>query len=84
MKIKRNCINASVNRIDTSSKGLLIEFRNDGMINPQKLINWIKNSVYSVKVRKDQKIFISKSWESIEDRLQIVEEVSYNLSHILD
>ena len=84
MKIKRNCINTSVNRIDTSSKGLLIEFRNDGMINPQKLVNWIKHTQYSIKVRKDQKIFISKSWKSVEDRLKIVEEISHNLSHILD
>ena len=84
MKIKRNCINASVNRIDTSSKGLLIEFRNDGMINPQKLVNWIQHTQYSIKVRKDQKIFIAKSWKSVEDRLKIVEEISHNLSHILD
>jgi len=84
MKIKRNCINAFVNRIDTSSKGLLIEFRNDGMINPQKLVNWMNNTKYSIKLRKDQKVFISINWESVEDRLRIVEEISLNLRHIID
>ena len=84
MKIKRNCINASINKIDTSKNGVLIEFRSDGSIIPERLLKWIKNSTYLIKLRKDQKVFIDKDWVSVDDRLKTIEEISYSLGYITE
>ena len=63
---------------------MLIEFRSDGSIIPERLLKWMKNSTYLIKLRKDQKVFIDKDWVSVDDRLKTIEEISYSLGYITE
>ena len=76
MKIKRNCINAGIQRIDSGINGATFEFISEGYIDPEKFITWLHNYKRDLKVRPDQKIGLLYKWESIDERLDIIEDLT--------
>ena len=76
MKIKRNCINAGIQRIDSGINGATFEFISEGYIDPEKFITWLHNYKRNLKVRPDQKIGLLYKWESIDERLDIIEDLT--------
>ena len=76
MKIKINCINAGIQRIDSGINGATFEFISEGYIDPEKFITWLHNYKRDLKVRPDQKIGLLYKWESIDERLDIIEDLT--------
>ena len=84
MKIKLNCEGAGIQRIDSGINGATLEVINNGYIDPEKFIGWLKSSIYDVKIRTDQKINISYKWNSIEERLDILEDITFQIKNLID
>ena len=61
-----------------------MEFKNDGLINPDKILNWIKKSTDKIKITKEQKVFIYKEWSSVIERLETIESISKSLVQVVD
>jgi len=83
MKIKRNCIKAGIQRIDSGINGATLEFINDGQLNPEKFITWIHNNKRDIKVRSDKKVGLLYKWSSIDERLDVIEELTSELTMLL-
>ena len=83
MKIKRNCLNTGIQRIDSGINGATIEFINEGFVNPKMFINWIHNSKYNLKVRSDQKIVLQHKWISIDERLDIIDNLTHQIEKLV-
>ncbi|GAA0541877.1 transcription-repair coupling factor (superfamily II helicase) [Rhizomicrobium palustre] len=75
VQIKQMAKKAGVDKIDAGPKGGVIGFRNNQFANPLGLVKLISESPTSVKVRPDQKIVISRVWETPEQRLKGVQGV---------
>tara|TARA_Y100000814_G_scaffold84051_1_gene56174 strand:+ start:4312 stop:7557 length:3246 start_codon:yes stop_codon:yes gene_type:complete len=83
MKIKLNCEDSGIHRIDSGINGATIEFINNGYIDPNKFISWLEKSIYDLKLRNDQKIFIAYKWNSIEERLDIIESITSEIKGLV-
>ena len=83
MKIKRNCIKTGIQRIDSGINGATLEFINDGQLNPEKFITWIHNNKRDIKVRSDKKVGLLYKWSSIDERLDVIEELTSELTMLL-
>ena len=56
---------------------------NNGYIDPNKFISWLEKSIYDLKLRNDQKIFIAYKWNSIEERLDIIESITSEIKGLV-
>ena len=83
MKIKRNCIKTGIQRIDSGINGATIEFINEGYINPEKFIIWLHSYKKELKVRSDKKIGLLYKWSSIDERLDIIEDLTSDIAKLL-
>jgi transcription-repair coupling factor (superfamily II helicase) len=69
MTLKKLCHRARIDRLDAGSKGMVISFHQNKPNNPEKLMHWIHERRGFVKIRPDQKLLISKNWETIPARI---------------
>ncbi len=83
MKIKQNCELVGIQRIDSGINGATMVILNSGDINPDKFISWLHKCKYEIKVRSDQKIVLIYKWESIEERLNIIEEITFEIKNLI-
>ncbi|MBT7077205.1 MAG: DEAD/DEAH box helicase, partial [Pelagibacterales bacterium] len=83
LKIKRNCIKTGIQRIDSGINGATIEFINEGYINPEKFIIWLHSYKIDLKVRSDKKIGLFYKWSSIDERLDIIEDLTSEIAKLL-
>ena len=83
MKIKKNCIKTGIQRIDSGINGATIEFINEGYINPEKFIIWLHSYKKDLKVRSDKKIGLFYKWSSIDERLDIIEDLTSDIAKLL-
>ena len=83
MRIKRNCLKTGIQRIDSGINGATIEFINEGYINPEKFIIWLHSYKIDLKVRSDKKIGLFYKWSSIDERLDIIEELTSEIAKLL-
>ena len=84
MKIKLNCEDAGIQRVDSGINGATLEVINNGNIDPETFISWLNNSIYEIKIRDDQKIILSYKWNTIEERLDILEEITFQIKNLID
>ena len=82
VEIKTLCRQASIDRIDAGSKGLLIGFRNNVFTNPEKLMDLIISSFGTIKVRPDQRLFIEKDLSSYETRVNTIKQYVSKIAEI--
>lgn len=82
VEIKTLCRQASIDRIDAGSKGLLIGFRNNIFTNPEKLMDLIISSFGTIKVRPDQRLFIEKDLSSYETRVNTIKQYVSKIAEI--
>ena len=74
VEIKAMCRTAGIDRIDAGAKGLLIGFRNNVFVNPEKLMDLIISSFGTIKVRPDQRLFIEKDLSSYDVRIATIKQ----------
>ncbi len=67
--IKALCRQANVEKLDAGPKGLVIGFRDNRFDNPAGLVRWIGEQGTLAKIRPDQKVVLSRDWETPEKRL---------------
>ncbi|MCA1297043.1 transcription-repair coupling factor [Stappia indica] len=68
--IKGLCRRAHVEKIDAGPKGVVIAFRGNEFANPAGLVAYIAEQGVLAKIRPDQKIVLSRDWDTAEQRLK--------------
>lgn len=68
--IKGLCRRANVEKIDAGPKGVVIAFRNSSFANPAGLVSYIAEQGVLAKIRPDQKVVLTRDWDSAEQRLK--------------
>jgi transcription-repair coupling factor (superfamily II helicase) len=74
VEIKQLCRQANIERIDAGAKGFVIGFYENKFKHPEKLVDMIARSGGAIKVRPDQKIFISRNLENYAKRLETIKD----------
>jgi len=83
MAIKQLCRAVNVDRVDAGPKGAVIGFHKDTPKNPQKIMHWIDSKRGAVKLRPhDQKIVVTRPWETAADRVKGVRSLMTELSRL--
>jgi len=80
MKIKQNCLIVGISRIDSGINGAVIEFIDKAYMDPNKYIDWLDKNKSYLKMKNDQKLIISVKWKSIEERLNKIELITFQLT----
>lgn len=70
MRIKQQCLQAGVSKIDAGPKGVILSFHNDTFKNPDALLDFIRKNPLQTKIRGDQKLVLLHEWNNAEDRLR--------------
>ena len=83
VEIKQLCKKSGVERIDAGAKGFVVGFHNNRFEAPEKLIELITRSAGTIKVRPDQKLFVSRNLESYNLRLEAVKGFIAKLCSLL-
>ncbi len=68
--IKALCRIANIEKLDAGPKGLVVQFRGAQFPNPAALMTWIGEQGSLAKVRPDQSLFLSRDWDSAENRIK--------------
>ncbi|PPR16207.1 MAG: Transcription-repair-coupling factor [Alphaproteobacteria bacterium MarineAlpha9_Bin3] len=76
MKIKLNCEESGILRIDSGINGATLEFINNGYIDPSSFMNWLEKSIYQLKIRNDQKLILHYKWNNIDERLDVIDALT--------
>ena len=74
MRIKQLSRNAHVERIDTGPKGAVVTLRHNQFPKPDALIGFIAKNAHRMKIRADQKLVLTASWNTEKDRLRGVHD----------
>ena len=82
VEIKQLCRQANIERIDAGAKGFVIGFYENKFKYPEKLVNMIAYSGGAIKVRPDQKIFISRDLENYAKRLETIKDFVIKLLNL--
>lgn len=80
--IKGLCRKANVEKVDAGPKGIVITFRNNEFANPAALVGYVAEQGVLAKIRPDQKIVLSRSWEKAEARLKGTASVLTKLARL--
>ena len=67
--IKSLCRIANVEKLDAGPRGAVITLRDQKFPNPAALVRWISEQGSLAKIRPDQKIVLTRDWESPDKRL---------------
>ena len=69
MRIKIDCKQAGVERMEAGPKGALVNFRGNRFARPEKLIDYIGKLAPAAKLRPDHRLAISRDWKDKTRRL---------------
>ena len=73
--IKRACVDAGIEKVDSGPKGAVLTFRGNKFANPDKLVRFIAEQAGTVKVRPDQKLVYRRDWRDERARLRGVSQL---------
>ena len=82
LKIKQLSKKAGIDQVEAGPKGAVIGFHNNTPPNIPALMRWIQDQRGSVKLRPNQKLVVSRGWESAEHRVRGVQNLMKELSQI--
>ena len=72
VEIKQLCYLANIAKIDAGAKGIVIAFHNNTFKKPDKLLDFIARQGGLIKVRPDQRLFIEKTLDSYDARINTI------------
>ncbi|MBI3419865.1 MAG: transcription-repair coupling factor [Proteobacteria bacterium] len=73
--IKQLCRAAGIERLDAGPQGAVLTLRNNTFAKPEKLVGYIQKNAALVKVRPDQKIGFTRSFDDAPARLKGVRKI---------
>jgi transcription-repair coupling factor (superfamily II helicase) len=82
--IKGLCRTANVEKIDAGPKGAVISFRNNEFSNPAGLVAYISEQGVLAKIRPEQRIVLSRDWETPDSRLKGAASILLKLSRLAE
>ena len=82
VSIKRQCLNAHIEKIDSGPKGAVVSFRNNEFPNPMGLIQFLSDQTGTAKLRPDHKLVLKRGWDTDQSRLQGVAQLVRTLANI--
>jgi transcription-repair coupling factor (superfamily II helicase) len=68
--IKQLCRRAGVQKFDAGPKGAVISFRSERFANPAGLVRFLQSQANSARLRPDQKLVVTRSWDEPRERLR--------------
>jgi transcription-repair coupling factor (superfamily II helicase) len=80
--LKHQCRAAMVEKIEAGPKGATLSFRGGMFPNPLALVKLISENAGTMKVRPDQKVVITRSWETPQARLKGVQSLVGHLARL--
>ena len=80
--IKGDCRRAGIARLDAGPLGAVVAFHQQTFAEPEQLIVWITGQNGQARMRPDQTLVVTGSWERVRDRLDGAELLASELSAI--
>ena len=80
--IKQHCRQAGIAKIDAGPKGAVVTFRNDQFANPAGLVDFLTRHPKTAKLRPDHKMVYQRDWQTTDERLAGVTNLTRTLSGI--
>ena len=80
--IKHLCRTALVEKIEAGPKGATLSFRGGMFPNPAGLVRLITEHASTMKVRPDQKVVVTRNWDTPEARLKGVQNLVGHLAKL--
>ncbi len=80
--IKGDCRRAGIARLDAGPLGAVVAFHQQTFAEPERLIDWITEQNGQARMRPDQTLVVTGSWERVRDRLDGAEILASDLSAI--
>ena len=68
--IKQLCRRAGVQKLDAGPKGVVLQFRNERFANPAGLVRFLQSQSNTARLRPDQRLVVTRSWDDPRDRLR--------------
>lgn len=70
VKIKQFCRRAGISKLEAGPKGAVVQFYNDQVNDPGRLVEWLTTHKDTAKLRPDHKLVFSRSWDTPKERMQ--------------
>lgn len=81
--LKKLCLEAGVERVETGPKGMVIQFRHNRFANPEGLLQWIeRNQKAGVKIRSDHKLAMVREMKN-STRIPLAKKVLISLCKLV-
>ncbi len=81
--IKRQCREASIEKLNAGETGVVITFHGNNFANPAGLVAFIGRQPTGVRLRPDHTLVVKRDWRTVEARLDGVREVLGELVEIV-
>jgi transcription-repair coupling factor (superfamily II helicase) len=82
VKIKQFCRRAGIAKLDAGPKGAVVQFHNDQVKDPVKLVAWLNAQKGTAKLRPDHKLVFSRLWDTPKERMAGMIYLSRELASI--
>lgn len=82
VKIKQLCRRAGISKLDAGPKGAVVQFLNDQVRDPAKMVDWITAQKGTAKLRPDHKLVFSRSWDTPKERMKGLEYLAGELAKV--
>ena len=82
VKIKQLCRRGGIAKLDAGPKGAVVQFHNDQVEDPAKLVEWLTAQKGTAKLRPDHKLVFSRSWDTPKERMKGLEYLAGELAKI--
>ncbi|MEX2311932.1 MAG: transcription-repair coupling factor, partial [Rhodospirillales bacterium] len=82
VKIKQFCRRAGISKLDAGPKGAVVQFHNDQVKDPSKLVVWLSAQKGTAKLRPDHKLVFSRIWDTPKERMAGMIYLSRELASI--
>ena len=82
VKIKQLCRRAGISKLDAGPKGAVVQFHNDQVRDPVKMVEWITAQKGTAKLRPDHKLVFSRVWDTPKERMKGLEYLAGELAKV--